>query len=274
VEDGAGVIATDFRPDPLGFVRVLVIDRGLGAPRAGALVQRLLEVETYRMLALLGLPEAQQLAPSIRRIETELPSILEEMQGAESLETNHRLLNRLTALAAELEAGAAGSLFRFGATRAYDELVKLRLDAIGERPLDGYPSWSAFLSRRMAPAIRTCSSTEDRQANLSRKLARAAQLLRTRVDIALESQNRDVLRTMNERVRLQLRLQQTVEGLSVAAITYYVASLAHLILEGVHAAGYPIDATVGTAVLVPVILVSVTLVVRHIRRQHPDPHDS
>lgn len=269
-EDGKAVIATDFQPDGFGFVRLLVLDRGLSSALAGSLVQRVLEIETYRTLALLGLPEAQRLGPAIRRIETELPRLMEEMQASEGFEANHRLLDRLTALAAELETGAVGSLFRFGATRAYDELVRLRLEAIGERAIAGFASWSGFLSRRLAPAIRTCTSTEERQANLSRKLARAAQLLRTRVEIELQSQNRDLLGAMNDRARLQLRLQQTVEGLSVAAITYYVASLAHIVLEGVHNAGVALDPTIGTAVLVPVVLVGVAWIVRRIRGRHSD----
>lgn len=236
VEDGSALIATDFSARSHGFVQVLVANRDLSDTRTGALVQRVLEIETYRTLALLGLPEAQAVGPSIHRIETNLPMLIQEMQRSDGFEVNRRLLERLTGLAAELEAGAAGSLFRFGATRAYHELVRLRLEAMGERSIPSIPSWSSFLSRRMAPAIRTCVSTEERQANLSRKLARAAQLLRTRVEIEVEDQNSGLLRTMNDRARLQLRLQRTVEGLSVAAITYYLVSLSHLVFEGAHEA--------------------------------------
>jgi uncharacterized membrane-anchored protein len=267
-EEGRALITTDFRPNGDGWVRVLITNRGLTADQAGALVQRVLEIETYRTFALLGLPEAQALAPAIRRIEIELPDLLRQMQESDDFEANHRLLNRITALAAELEAGAAASLYRFGATRAYDELVRLRLNAIGERPVPGMQSWSGFLSRRLNPAMRTCASTEERQANLSRKLARAAQLLRARVDVALEQQNRSLLETMNERARTQLRLQQTVEGLSVAAITYYIASLAHLLFDGAHAAGVHVDPNVATAFTVPFALIGVAWLVRRIRRGH------
>ncbi|QRM34244.1 DUF3422 family protein [Microvirga sp. VF16] len=267
-EQGKALIATDFKPEAHGWVRVLIINRGLTPEQAGALVQRVLEIETYRTFALLGLPEAQTLAPVIRRIEVELPDLLRQMQESDDFEANHRLLNRITALAAELEAGAAASLYRFGATRAYDELVRLRLNAIGERLVPGMQSWSGFLSRRLNPAMRTCASTEERQANLSRKLARAAQLLRARVDVALEQQNRSLLETMNERARTQLRLQQTVEGLSVAAITYYVASLAHLLFEGAHSAGVHVDPNVATAFTVPFALIGVAWLVRRIRRGH------
>ncbi|HKH34686.1 MAG TPA: DUF3422 domain-containing protein [Beijerinckiaceae bacterium] len=267
-EEGAALVASGFEADAQGFVRVLIVDRNLAPAQAGALVQRVLEIETYRTLALLGLPEAQELAPVIRRIEIELPRLLNEMRHSEGFEANHRLLDRLTALAAELEAGAAASLYRFGATRAYDELVRLRLQAIGEAPVRGLPSWSEFLSRRLNPAMRTCASTEERQANLSRKLARAAQLLRTRVDVELERQNRDLLVAMNERARAQLRLQQTVEGLSVAAITYYITGLAHLAFEGLHAAGLRVDPAIATAGVVPFALLGVALIVRRIRRRH------
>jgi uncharacterized membrane-anchored protein len=267
-EEGRALIATDFRPDAGGWVRILMINRCLTADQTGALVQRVLEIETYRTFALLGLPEALTLAPMIRQTEVELPDLLRQMQQSDDFEANHRLLNRITALAAELEAGAAASLYRFGATRAYDELVRLRLDAIGERPVPGMQSWSSFLSRRLNPAMRTCASTEERQANLSRKLARAAQLLRARVDVALEQQNRSLLETMNERARTQLRLQQTVEGLSVAAITYYIASLAHLLFEGAHSAGVHVNPDVATAFTVPFALIGVAWLVRRIRRGH------
>lgn len=272
--DGSALFATDFQVDKEGYIRVLVADRGLGAERAGALVQRVLELETYRTLALLGLPEAHRLSPAINRIEQRLAEMTDTMRRTTELSDNNRLLDELTALAADLEADAAASLFRFGATRAYYEIVQGRLDAIGEQKFGGLPTWSSFLTRRMAPAIRTCATMEGRQANLSRKLARAANLLRTRVDVALEQQNRDLLTAMNRRARLQLRLQQTVEGLSVAAISYYTVGLIGYFLKGLHDAGSPIDPTIGTAVAVPIVLLLVALVVRRIRRRYGEHGDA
>ena len=166
VVDGAAIVATDFHPDAFGFVRLLVLDRRLTPGEAGALVRRLLEVETYRTLALLGLPEAEAAGPVIRRIETQLPLLVQRMREGEGLDASRELLAHLTALAAELEAGAAQSLYRFGATRAYHELVSLRLDALGEIALPDVPTLKAFLTRRLTPAIRTCASTEERQENL------------------------------------------------------------------------------------------------------------
>ena len=266
--DGGALFATDFQPDPSGFVRILVLDRGLDPGRAGAVVQRIIETETYRTLALLGLPEAQRLSPSIARIEARLAEVTDEMQRAHQLADNQRLLDELTALAAELEAGAAASMFRFGASRAYNEIVQLRLQTIGERKVDVFPTWSSFLTRRMQPAMRTCITTEERQATLSEKLSRAANLLRTRVDIELERQNSDLLKSMNDRTRLQLRLQTTVEGLSVAAVSYYVVGLFGYLVKGLHDKGVPVDISLATALFVPVAVLGIWFVVRRIRRRH------
>ncbi|MCS0495004.1 DUF3422 domain-containing protein [Ancylobacter sp. MQZ15Z-1] len=274
VEDGFAEIATDFQPDPSGFVRILVRDRGMTSDASGALIQRVLEIETYRTLALLGLPEAQRLAPTVAKIENELGAITREMRESEGLVANNRLLGALTSLAAELEADAAAALFRFGATRAYEEIVTQRLQVIGERPISGYPTWQQFLLRRLQPAMRTCQAIEQRQANLSVKLTSAANLLRTRVDVELEQQNRDLLSSMNRRARMQLRLQQTVEGLSVAAISYYVVSLVHYVLEGVHPAleeaGLHVNVGIATALAVPFVALLIWSVVRRIRRGHAD----
>ncbi len=266
--DGSALFATDFQPDPSGFVHVLVLDRGLGPERAGAVVQRIVELETYRTLALLGLPQAQQLTPSINRIETRLAEVADEMRRAGELTDNQRLLEELTELAAELEAGATASAFRFGASRAYNEIVQMRLATIGERKVEGLPTWSSFLARRMSPAMRTCATVEERQADLSEKLARAANLLRTRVDVELERQNRDLLKSMNDRTRLQLRLQTTVEGLSVAAVSYYVVGLFGYLVKGLHDKGVEIDVTLATAAFVPIAVLCIWWLMRRIRRKH------
>ncbi|MBI5321892.1 DUF3422 domain-containing protein [Bradyrhizobium sp.] len=268
VRSGAAVVASDFRADEQGFVRVLVCNEGLSPGRLGALVQRVLEIETYRTLALLGLPAALELAPSVDHIGRRLVDVLEEMQGAEDLKLNNHLLGELTALAASLERGAAASLFRFGASRAYYDIVQARLSVIEGGEISGYPTWSSFLARRMAPAMRTCATMEERQANLSIKLARAADLLRTRVDVELEEQNRDLLRSMNERTRLQLRMQSTVEGLSVAAIGYYVVSLFGYLAKGAHDSGLHVEPSLATAAFVPIAVGVIWIVIHNIRTRH------
>ena len=211
------------------------------------------------------------MAPNIRRIETELTDITAEIRATEGLEANRRLLGRLSRLTADLEAEDAASSYRFGASRAYERIVTSRLQAINERPVAGFPTWSSFLSRRMDPAMRTIETLQERQGNLSRKLARAAQLLRTRVDIDVEQQNRELLSSMNQRAKLQLRLQQTVEGLSIAAVSYYVIGLfGYLFKAGKEAHLYPIDPSILTGIAVPIVVLGIALIVRNIRKHHAE----
>ncbi|MCA1438256.1 DUF3422 domain-containing protein [Bradyrhizobium sp. BRP20] len=266
-KNGAGVAASDFRVDEKGFTKILVCDLGLTSQDLGALVQRLLEIETYRPLALLGLSAALELAPSVDRIDRRLVEALEKMQSGEGLQFNNHLLAELTALAACFEKGATGSLFRFGASRAYNELVQSRLSIIEGNDVSGYPTWSSFLARRMAPAMRTCATVEDRQAALSVKLARAADLLRTRVDVEIERQHRDLLQAINERARQQLRLQCT-EGLSVGAIGYYVVSLFSYLAKGAHDVGLRVEPSFLTAAFVPIAVGVIWLVSYNVRKRH------
>src|SRR5256885_12910123 len=149
-------------------------------------------------------------------------------------------------------------------------MVHLRLNPIGGRRAAGSPRGPPFPPRRMAPAMRTCTTLEDRQAGLSTKLARAADLLRTRVDVELQQQNRDLLQSMNRRTQLQLRLQATVEGLSVAAISYYVVGLLGHVLKGVQDAGVGINVSLASAASVPVVVLAIWWVVRRIRRRNID----
>jgi uncharacterized membrane-anchored protein len=270
VEGGAAGIVTDFRQDGDGLTRILVLDRGLTPARTGALLQRLIDIETYRTLAMLGLPMALSLSSRVRRIEDRLAVATREMKATETRDSQ-ALLADLTELAAELEADAASSLYRFGASRAYDGIVRERLEALEEEVVTGYDTWAGFLKRRVAPAMRTCRSVEERQANLSRKLTRATTLLRTWVDVEVERQNRDLLASMNNRARLQLRLQQTVEGLSVAAVSYYVVGLIGYVAKGASTVDHFFAPEVVTAASVPLAILLVWWGVRRVRRAHEEP---
>jgi uncharacterized membrane-anchored protein len=269
-EAGDAIAATDFHVGSDGFVRMLVVDRGMPPLRAGTLVQQLLELETYRSLCLLGLPAAQRLQPVVRVIENSLAGITAEMTKSEGLTANRALLDRLMAVAGELEAGASQTQFRFGATRAYFEIVASRLSALQERPVEELQTMAAFMNRRLVPAVRTCSAIEEREEVLSDKLARAANLLRTRVDIELEQQNSELLKAMSERTRLQLRLQQTVEGLSIAAISYYVVSLLDYAMEPLPLDALGVPHKLFKALLVIVTVAIIAWIVLALRRRNKE----
>jgi len=265
---GNAQVSSDFAPNAEGFVEITIVNRHMSEDLAGATVQRVLELETYRCLALLGLPVAEKAAQTMGRIEKSLPAVMERMATASTLGDNRDLLDRLTSMTVELERSSASTHFRFGATRAYAELVRLRLEALSGGVNTASCELLSFFSRRFEPAIRTCLTAATREANLSRKLTRAAQLLRTRVEIALESQNRDLLEQMGERLQLQVRLQQTVEGLSIAAISYYVAGLFHLLVSGFGSASGAVDSELLTAVAILPIVATVAIVMSRLRRHH------
>ncbi|MCA8348490.1 DUF3422 family protein [Burkholderia cepacia] len=269
VEDGAAAIVTDFRQDENGLTRILVLDRGLTQASAGALAQRLIEIENYRTLALLALPLTRSLTSDLRRIEGRLADITDLMRS-NARRNNEVLLSDMTDLAAELEAGAAANLYRFGASRAYYEIVEERLSSLSEDAVPGFYTWHDFLHRRIAPAMRTCRSVKERQAKLSDKLTRSIALLRSWIDVELERQNRDLLASMNNRAKLQLRLQQTVEGLSVAAISYYVVNLLGDLLKGIPGVHDIVAPELAIAVLVPVVVLAIWLTVRRIKNSHRD----
>ena len=267
VSDGAAAVWTDFSIHADGFGRILVRGAGLGERRAGRLVRRLLEIETYRTMALLAFPLARDTAPQVTRIDRGLTEITARMAALEDLDDERRLLDTLMQQAAEVERLVAATSYRFGAARAYHALVERRVAELREERIPGLQTIGEFMERRFAPAMRTCESTVGRLEALAERVARASNLLRTRVDIALEGQNRDVLLSMNRRARLQLRLQQTVEGLSVAAISYYLVGLVGYAGKAAHAAGLAVDADLLVGASIPVVVAVVWLMMRRLRRR-------
>jgi uncharacterized membrane-anchored protein len=176
------------------------------------------------------------------------------------------LLDRLSALAGRIEQATAASAFRFGAANAYADLVGHRTQELREERIEGLQTYREFLERRFAPAMRTCQATAERLTQLSQRLTRAVSLLRTRVDIAVEAQNQALLGSMDRRARMQLRLQQTVEGLSVAAITYYTVALAAYGARALETAGLHIDKDIATGVAIPIVAIAVWLGLRRFRK--------
>lgn len=264
---GLAAVWSDFVIREDGFGRILVLDCGLRARQAGRLVQRLLEIETYRIMALLALPLAREIAPQVARIDRELTETSRHLASAAEIEGERELLDTLMGHAAGIERLVNASAYRFSAARAYYALIVRRVEELRESRIEGLQTIREFMDRRLAPAMRTCESTGARLEALAQRVGRASNLLRTRVDIELEAQNRDVLMSMNRRARLQLRLQETVEGLSVVAISYYAVGLVGYAAKAVKAAGWHIDTDVVTGLAIPIVALGVWLMVRRVRRR-------
>lgn len=274
---GGGEAWTDFLIQSDGFSRFVVRDVCLHGQQAGRLVQRLLEIETYRMMALLGLPHAQQAAPVLNGIEGELATLTAAMVDTDNAGVNdlsnaedeQALLRDITGLAARVEKLALHNSYRFSASQAYFRLVNARIEELRETRIEGIPTVAEFMDRRLTPAMNTCEAMSRRQEVLAERIAHTNDLLRTRVGIVQEMQNRRILQSMNTRAAQQLRLQQAVEGLSVVAISYYLAGLFSYAMKAAKAAGWPINPDISTGMLVPVIAASVWL---GLRRMHKHIH--
>ncbi len=253
VADGAARIVSDFRLNPDGYGRLLVLDRGLERDEPAQLVMRLQELGNYRNMALLGLPLAQRLTPSVTDLESRLAHLTQAV--SERTSEDDRLLDELTYLSARLARLVAETRYRMSATRAYAQLSTDRLASLRIGGVRGYQTLGDFTERRLVPAVRTCNSFSARLEDLSQRAAWTSELLRTRIDIALSKQNRDLLLSMDRRATVQLRLQQTVEGLSVVAISYYLVSLIGYLLTAIPGVHHD----VATAAAVPVVIALVAL---------------
>ncbi|WP_422072759.1 DUF3422 family protein [Tranquillimonas rosea] len=265
VLDDTAVIAGDFRIDPAGHMRMAVFAQPEAGPRRiGRVVQRLCEIETYKAMSMLGLSRSRELGPKMSEIDGELTRLMTDMTG--DVSRPDTTLKSLLGVSAELETLLAQTSFRFGATEAYEALVNQRTRVLREERFEGRQTFGEFMMRRFDPAMRTVAATQKRLHEMSERAIRAGNLLRTRVDVERSAQNQKLLESMDQRADLQLRLQKTVEGLSVVAISYYAVNLVSYF---VHPALGPLGVSkpVGTAMITPLVVLAVWMVIRRIRRK-------
>ncbi|MBE3638693.1 DUF3422 family protein [Mangrovicoccus algicola] len=265
VLDGDAVAASDFRLDDGDHARIAVfVAPGCGPHRTGRVVQRLAEIETYSKMSLLGLMLARETGPELSRIEAEMTRLTAAMADDDA--PAEATLQRLLSLASALEALSTRSSFRYGATGAYAEIVRQRIGVLRETRFLGRQTVGEFMTRRWEPAMRTAAAAERRLLQMTERGGRASNLLRTRVDVERSAQNQRLLESMDRRADLQLRLQETVEGLSVVAISYYAVSLCLYLLAPLAGAGLVAKPWLATLVT-PVVVAVVWAMVRRIRRR-------
>ncbi|NEX22835.1 DUF3422 domain-containing protein [Thiorhodococcus mannitoliphagus] len=267
VVGGAARAWSDIRIHSDGFSRILLRDQGLSRNQAGRLAKRILEISSYQAMALLGLPPAREANRLLSKADGRLVGVATQMSGDQRTETaaQKALLAALTALAVDIETIAAKTSYRFEASKAYYGVVTQRLEQLRQRRIEGLQTFTEFLDARLAPAIATCDSTFQRQHNLAERAARLTSLLRARVEVELQRQNRSLLESMDKRAKIQLRLQETVEGLSVIAIGYYGVGLVGYLWKGLEGHGFPIDANYLTGLSAPVVVLLAWLGLRRMK---------
>ncbi len=264
--DRSAIVAGDYRIDSAGHLRFAVfVKSGTGERRIGRTLQRLCEIETYKAMSMLALPKARSLSNQLAKVDVQVSDLVGHIKGL--VRSEEDVLSELLGISADLEDQMARCSFRFGATRAYGAIVNERVAALREERFGGRQTFSEFMSRRFDPAMRTVRSAEEHLVSMSDRVMRAADLLRTRVEVERSAQNQALLKSMDKRADLQLRLQRTVEGLSVVAISYYAINL-------VTYGTYPFAKVAGldkpmlTAIATPLVLLAVWWIVRRIRKAH------
>ena len=268
IYDGLATIWTSVQSEDDGFIRTLIIDEGLDSSQAGRVIRNLLEIAAYRSMTLLALPTARQLMPEVRHLEQRLVETNDKLNQLVSLEDEQALMNELIEEATQLEKLVADHNFRFSASEAYFNLTESRLDMLREQKIPTIRTLKQFHARRFIPAFNTCMSVVKRKENLSKRISRTSELLHLRLQLSLETQNQQLLASMDKRSEIQLRLQQTVEGLSVIAMTYYSMSLIELLLKPVVMENYlPISQGMALAVITPVVFFGAIFLTLRIRKK-------
>jgi uncharacterized membrane-anchored protein len=270
VLDGAAIVASDFRVDSAGHMRMAVfVAPGTGPRRLGRIVQRLCEIETYKSMSMLGFARARQLSPQIGGLDQRLSQLVGSMTAADS--PPEETLTALLAISAELENLVVKTSFRFSATAAYEAIVHERIGVMREERVFGRQTMAEFMLRRFDPAMRTVQAADARLKSLADRSMRAGTLLGTRVDVDRSAQNQKLLESMDRRADMQLRLSRTVEGLSVVAISYYAVGLVSYVAEPV-ALALGLGKGVLLGVLTPPVVLGVWFLVHRIRSRLTGGH--
>ena len=279
-EDGANVFMsfksdrTDFLGS--GFRRVFIQNKNLRTRRTGRLLQRIVELETYQVLSLLGLPQVRQETSNLSNLEKQITEITKSVSKTAKKNLNKKSidypdyqqdLNELSYVVAKIEEIDSSTNYRLSATAAYYKLVEQRIQDLREERLESFQTSYEFLSRRLQPAIRTTEAFSRRLESLATRAQRADNLVRTQIEMGVQIQNKNLLESMELRARAQLRLQETVESLSIVAITYYIVGLLSTLVDPINFDEFFISKTVFLALCVPIILILIWYIAKMVRKK-------
>eukprot|EP00193_Tetraselmis_chui_P021255 CAMPEP_0177776986 /NCGR_PEP_ID=MMETSP0491_2-20121128/15029_1 /TAXON_ID=63592 /ORGANISM="Tetraselmis chuii, Strain PLY429" /LENGTH=385 /DNA_ID=CAMNT_0019295861 /DNA_START=1 /DNA_END=1159 /DNA_ORIENTATION=- len=280
---------TDYRIHQDGFTRIVLqshrseahTNSSSGREKTGRIIKRMLDVECYRLLALLALPLALQMKAPMHQLETRMRELVKDLDamGAVSgrpadVTQDRRMLEEIIQLSSEAEKISAAISPRFSAAQAYFNIVQDRIEFLGLGQREPFPRCDQFILQRLKPAMVTLQSTAARLETCMVSLQRAADLLRTRVEINQEQQNVQLLEQMARRSEMQVKLQQTVEGLSVGPVTYYTLGVLGYGLKGMASQGWmPVSVEAALGVAMPAVALAVWFGLQRMHKKlHNDTH--
>ena len=279
-EDGANVFMS-FKSDRTnflgsGFRRVFIQNKNLRTRRTGRLLQRIVELETYQVLSLLGLPQVRTETKNLSNLEKQITEITKSVSKTAKNNLDKKAirypdyqkdLNELSYVVAKIEEIDSSTNYRLSATSAYYKLVEQRIKDLREIRLESFQTNNEFLSRRLQPAIRTSEAFSRRLESLATRAQRADNLVRTQIEMGVQIQNKDLLKSMELRARAQLRLQETVESLSIVAITYYIVGLLSILVDPINFDLIYLSKELFLALCVPIVLILIWYVAKMVRKK-------
>lgn len=267
IENGQAQVATDFVTDEQSFTRFEFAAGRLTRLRRSIAVRRLLEIETYRTMALMGLPLARQASPDLRFAETELTALIGSLAEVNTTDEAQAALVALNSLSVRAGQISERLSYRFAASQAYGGVLRARLEGLKEDTTAVGSRLSTYLANRVEPALATCMAIEKRLSVLSDKIERAIGLLDVRLELEMQVQNKAVLETIAKTAHSQFQLQRTVEGLSTIAISYYLLGILSYVMAG-PLGELHFDKTLALSIAAPFVLLFVWLMVRRVRNAH------
>ena len=265
VGGGDAVVWSDFRLSEEGNNHILLINRRLNAYRQGRMIRRLLEIETYRMMASLSLTMAKTLSAQLDIFDKTLVTLSERNADADSGNAK-ALLADISNLSAQVVSSTAKTRHRFSATQAYAQLVYERLGELRESHVGDCQRLGVFIERRFKPTVRYCTATEQRLEHLAKSVANLGDLLQARVQVEMEEQNSEILKSLNARADAQIKIQRAVEGLSIIAITYYLLNLLKLGYSGLHLLGAEVAPREAMLAMTPLAIAILALIIFRIKK--------
>ena len=257
-------LKTDFQVSGFCAIPFIVTGRFDDPYLAGRIAKRIIDIETYRMASLLGLTLVRQLSSELEELERHADEISQAAIELEDAELND-LITRLSAIMSEATNLHSRVRYRFGASNAYNAIVESRLELLNEVVVNDRQTLRGFIEHRLSPAINTVNSFEKRLHELTSQLTSLMDLIRTWVDRNTQLQNQQLLQSMERRARQQVHISQAVEGLSVAAITYYGVGLLSTFLKSLPE--FAVSKDLITAMSIPVVAFVVWRLARRLRRQ-------
>jgi uncharacterized membrane-anchored protein len=266
--DGTAQAATDFVVGEDRFTRFEVAAGRSGKLQRGVIVRRLLEIETYRNLALLGLPLARTYSPRIRAQEAQQVTLMQQLGHGTTMQDNHAALDSLHDLSLEVGRTVDAVAYRFAASHAYANVLRSRVERLDEKPIGEFTTIARYLENRVEPAMATLTAVEKRLDALADRLERSTDLLNARITLSIEQQNQTVLDTISRTARSQYMLQRTVEGLSIVAISYYALGIIGHVLDG-----FPHLPLLGAETTLAIAAPVVILLVWWLLRRRAPPHE-